>query len=98
MSIKKEKAKAYFEQLRKLINKCPKDYELIYDIDKGLYMVPKYCEFDHGHSSGAPAILCSVGMSYKSNKSDSDGSMIIVSEGIDIVGLQAVSSNAVIET
>lgn len=96
---KKEKARIYFEELRKLIKKCPKGYKLVYDIDKGLFMVPELSEFNHGSSSTAPAILCSVGMSYNPHKNDSDGYMVMVAREIDqnLVDLAAVSSNAEID-
>jgi len=96
---KKEKARNYFEELRKLIKKCHKGYKLVYDIDKGMFMVPELAEFDHGSSHSAPAILCSVGMNYTPHKSDTDGYMLMVAREIsqDYVDLAAVSSNAEID-
>ena len=93
---KKVKAMLYFEDLRKLIKQCPKGYKLAYDIDKGLFMTPENSDFNHETSSGAPAILCSVGMSYNSHKSDEDGYMTIVANviGQEYIDLAACSSNA----
>lgn len=96
---KKEKAKIYFEDLRRLVKKCPKGYKLCYDIDKGLFMSPEDSKFEHGVSGNAPAILCSVGMSYNPHKASSDGYMIVVADEIDqrYIDLAALSSNAEIE-
>jgi hypothetical protein len=97
---KQKKAIEYFAELKKMVKKCPRGYKLVYDIDKGLFMVPENSEFNHGSSSHAPAILCSVGMSYNPHKADTDGYMVYVAEPIEQanVDLAAVSSNAVIES
>lgn len=94
---KNEKARNYFKELEKLIKKCPKSHFLVYDVDKGLYMIPRESVFDHGNDySPTPAILCSVGMNYRPTKSETDGYMKIVSEPISqkYVELAAVSCNA----
>ena len=93
---KKEKARLYFEELRKLVRKCPKGYELIYDIDKGLFMVPEKSDFDHGSSSSGSLISINMGH-YNPGKNSSDGYMVIVAREIDI-SMAAASSNAEIET
>ena len=93
---KNEKARNYFKELEKLIKKCPKSHFLVYDVDKGLYMIPRESDFDHGEHGTAPAILCSVGMNYRPTKSETDGYMKIVSDPISqkYVELAAVSCNA----
>jgi len=96
---KKEKAKIYFEELRKLVKKCPKGYKLIYDIDKGLFMVPQNAKFDHGSSCDASLIVVNAG-NYHPHKSDSDGYVVIVAKEIEqeYVDLAAASGRAEIET
>ena len=94
---KKEKAKLYFEELRKLVRRCPKGYELFYDIDKGMFMVPKDAEFDHGSSCNGSLVSINLGH-YRPSKNGSDGYMVIVANGIDQINLAAASDNAVIET
>lgn len=92
-----KKAKLYFEELRKLIKKCPKGYELNFDIDKGLFMCASNAEFNHGAPYEAPpAALCSVGASYNPHKKDTDGYMEIIADPISLeyVNLAAYSSNA----
>ena len=96
---KKVKAKLYFEELRKLIKKCPKGYKLIYDIDKGLFMVPESAKFDHGSSCSGSLVSINAG-NYHPGKSNSDGYMVIVANEIEqaYIDLAAASSNAEIET
>jgi hypothetical protein len=97
---KKEKAKQYFEELRKLVKKCPKGYKLGFDIDKGLFMAPdNYSNFNHGESATAPAMLITVGGNYTPHKSDTDGYTVIVAKviGMEYIDLAAVSLDAIIE-
>lgn len=94
-----ERARKYFKELNKIVNRCPKGFKLVYDNQKiELYLVPEHDysseNFNHGSSEGAPAILCSVGMSYDPVKSDTDGNMVYVEGSIDKIELEAVSSNA----
>lgn len=95
---KKEKARLYFEELRKLIKKCPKGYNLFYDIDKGLFMSPENALFDHGSDHNTSLTVINAG-NYHPNKSDTDGYMLLVASEIsqELVGLAAVSSNAEID-
>ena len=98
MTAKQKRAKAYFEELRKLIKKCPRGYKLLYDIDKGLFMSPEKADFDHGSDSNGSLMVINQGH-YRPQKDSSDGYLVVVAEVIDqrYVDLAALSCNAVTE-
>lgn len=98
--VNKKTAKQYFEELRKLVKKCPRGYKLAYDIDKGLFMTPdSMSNFNHGSNGSASAMLITVGGNYTPHKADTDGYTVIVAEpiGQEYIDLAAFSCDAIIE-